>query len=29
MLIVVMQGPTEEYLGEVDSLLKYCNYYYY
>ena len=28
MLIVVLQGPTEEQLGEVGSLLKYCYYYY-
>ena len=29
MLIVVLQGPTEEHLGEVGSLLKYCYYCYY
>ena len=29
MLTVVLQGPTEEHLGEVGSLLKYCYYYYY
>ena len=29
MLIVVLQGPTEEHLGEVSSLLKYCYHYYY
>ena len=29
MLIVVLQGPTEEHLGEVGSLLKCCYYYYY
>ena len=29
ILTVVLQGPTEEHLGEVGSLLKYCYYYYY
>ena len=29
MLIVILQGFTEEHLDEVGSLLKYCYYYYY